>query len=141
MKNTNLMLTIGCVLCLIIGTLSASGIAFIYIAFTHDLAVLLAAIELWNKFVFQLNMTIIILALGIILGFITKCSNTKKILILTIVGYLLSFLSAYAVYRHIVDFPIQIFLGFLSVLPHVLSFLFLLGSKFDNKSNDKKLSI
>lgn len=128
-RNFRLILIIGSFLCLTIGTLVSGVIVFSYIVFIHDLAQLAQA-EFWNRFILKMGITMIIFMIGIILGLVIKCSNIKKILMSATIGYLLPLVSAYAAYSHIIDFPIQIFIGIVTIILFLASFLFILNTKY-----------
>ncbi len=118
-------------LSLFIGNLLMSIIVFFYMSFLHNLSQLSARVSLWHCTVLGMSTLAIISLIGTILGFITKRNNMKKICTCTILGYLLSILSTNAYYhkRIYFNFPMQMLVGFICIIPFIISFHYILGRK------------
>jgi len=118
-------------LSLFIGNLLMSIIIFFYMSFLHDLSQLSAGVSLWRSTVLEVYVLATISLIGTILGFITKRNNMKNICAYTILGYLLSILSTNAYYhkRIYFNFPTQMLVGFICILPFIISFHYILSPK------------
>jgi len=116
---------------LFIGNLLMSIIVFFYMSFLHDLSQLSAGVSLWHSTVLEMSTLAIISFIGTILGFITKRNHMKKICTCTILGYLLSILSTNAYYhkRIYFNFPMQMPVGFICIIPFIISFHYILDRK------------
>ncbi|OPJ61135.1 hypothetical protein D2A34_17155 [Clostridium chromiireducens] len=116
---------------LFIGNLLMSIIIFFYMSFLHDLSQLSAGVSLWHSTIFEVYILLLISLIGTMLGFITKRNHMKKICAYTILGYLLSILSINAYYhkRIYFYFPMQMLVGFICILPFIISFPYVLGHK------------
>jgi hypothetical protein len=116
---------------LFIGNLLMSIIIFFYMSFLHDLSQLSAGISLWHTTVLEVYVLATISLIGAILGFITKRNHMKKICTYTILGHLLSILSINAYYhkRIYFHFPMQMLVGFICILPFIISFPYILAPK------------
>lgn len=108
-----------------------SIIIFFYMSFLHDLSQLSAGVSLWHITVLEVYVLATISLIGTILGFITKRNHMKKICAYTIWGYLLSILSTNAYYhkRIYFHFPMQMLVGFICILPFIISFSYILAPK------------
>ena len=118
-------------LSLFIGNLLMSIIIFIYMSFLHDLSQLSASVSLWHITVLEVYVLATISLIGTILGFITKRNHMKKICAYTILGFLLSILFTNAYYhkRIYFNFPLQMLVGFICILPFIISFPYILAPK------------
>lgn len=118
-------------LSLFIGNLLMSIIIFLYMSFLHDLSQLSAGVSLWHITGLEVYVLATISLIGTILGFITKRNHMKKICAHTILGYLLSILSTNAYYhkRIYFHFPMQMLVGFICILPFIISFPYILDPK------------
>lgn len=125
------MLTCISKLSLFIGNLLMSIIVFFYMSFLHDLSQLSAGVSLWHSTVLEMSTLAIISFIGTILGFITKRNHMKKICACTNLGYLLSILSTNAYYhkRIYFNFPMQMLVGFIFIIPFIISFHYILDRK------------
>lgn len=104
-------------------------------SFLHDLSQLSAGVSLWHSTVFEFYALAAISLIGTVLGFIIKRNHMKKICAYTILGYLLSILSANAYYHKKIylNFPMQMIVGFICVLPFIISFFYILEPKDSSK--------
>jgi len=118
-------------LSLFIANLLMSIIIFFYMSFLHDLSQLSAGVSLWHITVLEVYLLATISLIGTILGFITKRNHMKKICAYTIFGYLLSIISTNAYYhkRIYFNFPMQMLVGFICILPFIISFHYILTPK------------
>ena len=125
------MLTCISKLSLFIGNLLMSIIIFFYMSFLHDLSQLSAGVSLWHSTVLEVYVLATISLIGTILGFIKRHNHMKKICAYTILGYLLSILSINAYYhkRIYFYFPMQMLVGFICILPFIISFPYILAPK------------
>lgn len=100
-------------------------------SFLHDLSQLSAGVSLWHSTVFEVYVLAAISLSGTVLGFIIKRNNMKKICAYTILGYLLSILSTNAYYHKKIyfNFPMQMIIGFICILPFIISFSYILAPK------------
>jgi hypothetical protein len=100
-------------------------------SFLHDLSQLSAGVSLWHSTVLEFYALGAISLIGTILGFITKRNHMKKICAYTIFGYLLSILSTNAYYHKMIyfNFPMQMLVGFVCILPFIISFSYILAPK------------
>lgn len=116
---------------LFIGNLLMSIIIFFYMSFLHDLSQLSAGVSLWHNTILEIYVLAIISLIGIILGFVIKRIHMKKICAFTILGYVLSILAINAYYhkRIYFIFPMQMLVGFLCILPFIISFHYILVVK------------
>lgn len=116
---------------LFIGNLLMSIIIFLYMSFLHDINQLSAGVSLWHSTIFEVYVLAAITLIGTMLGFITKRNHMKKICTFTILGYLLSILAINAYYhkRIYFYFPMQMLVGFICILPFIISFSYILGRK------------
>lgn len=122
-------------LSLFIGNLLMSIIVFFYMSFLHDLSQLSARVSLWHSTILWMSTLAIISLIGTILGFITKRNHMEKICTCTILGYLLSILSTNAYYhkRIYFNFPMQMLVGFICIIPFIISFHYILDRKDNSK--------
>ena len=118
-------------LSLFIVNLLMSIIVFFYMSFLHDLSQLSAGVSLWHSTVLEMSTLAIISLIGAILGFITKRNHMKKFCTCTILGYLLSILSTNGYYhkRIYFNFPMQMLVGFICIIPFIISFHYILDRK------------
>lgn len=118
-------------LSLFIGNLLMSIIIFFYMSFLHDLSQLSAGVSLWHSTVFEFYVLAAISLIGIVLGFIIKRNHMKKICAYTILGYLLSILSTNAYYHKKIyfNFPMQMIVGLICIIPFIISFSYILAPK------------
>ena len=116
-------------LSLIIANLIICANMFAFIAFLNDLSQLEAGVKLWHSIISKIYLTAIISTIGIALGFIAKGSHIKKIFAFTAIGYLLSDISANIEYHRHIDFPLQIIVAFISVLPFIASISYTMDMK------------
>ena len=122
-------------LSLFVGNLFMSIIIFLYMSFLHDLSQLSAGVSLWHSTVLEVCVLATISLIEVILGFTTKRNHMKKVCTYTILGYLLSILSTNAYYhkRIYFHFPMQMLVGFICILPFIISFPYIFVPKYSLK--------